>query len=1090
MDKKRYIYLLIVILLLLSISPLSGSSEHTKNWWDTQWSYRQEIILPSNIDYNITAFQPIDLVIHFKNPCWAENETIHSIRVIKQNQKEYQELENQIYNLDYVQERILQSCHLVFLIPENTTPNDIFYIYYDDSATSQATYIDHVSIRDSSYYYEPISGYPLSSNFYDILQDGNSIYAISQEGRFMDYFTSQSVTKLSVNTTTVAPNSGQAVASFDYSFFYGDTLAESYTTGRTLVSKQINVDGNLMVSCTIKSMSSTKDMFSTVTYKYYYCPASEKRIFSKVVHEINNAYTTAENVLTDGIYTTLFISSVKSAAIEQLNFGTIPRYIHYRNENNEFKEYSLDPNPPFISTGECIPVISKEHDQDLSTDPWISFDDGKSGVAHAVLFNTTQVVTSGEDERDGVQIKAYELDTPHLPGFENNMAVILLGRNSYETLEGLDTQTPKDFVISFNAEFFSTPTGGYPQVINESRNFRSFSTLRHQNGTTQNIEKEKEQTYNLTVFVHNAFTLPQSQTVSLLTGLNLSFIQVEVYQNTTLICSGSPSRIHIHSSMDVVDVNLPDIFQLFTRWDWKKTTLFPSIQFPDLPKGSYVVKVIRYHPLLHKNPQYIGVKTIQLQDSMKTHVTCTKQKEIDVSVVDQNNQPVEDIQVWLVLDDIPVSMNTTNNEGKTTVSAPASNLQTYEFLVIYKGFLISHEPIRLSKISYARQLKREIQLERYTLHLIFKDAWNLPPAREMAPIVTGDEQQIPYSFHSQQLAPGEYSYCHLPKASYILKHPSTGDKQHINLDSDQTYTIFLNDTYQVTYTIFNKRGLPVSNLHATLTRENKTISSEINGTNGSFLVPPGTYMLTVNKDSQTVGVRHLQVYSDSMVDIVTTIDPIHLEFLVLFSVILLFIGSVFTVRYKTFRFVVGCIILILFCYTLLAPWWTITGETDDIESTTALYSIPPNLVTMYTNETIQTGELSGLPQMVNDAFVVFTVLLLTGFSSQLLWMLFYTRISSLQTKTLLFSLIAALLVTGGFIGSTIIIVLLSDVTVGSFVGGGVLEMMVPGGIQSQFIKSIWAPDIGWYSALALCSVVWLTLFVQQKQRKEHLKKED
>lgn len=1066
---------------------MNSSSKESDSWWNTEWSYRQEIMIPSEINRTLNDLQPIDIIIRFESPCWVKNETTHSIRVIKQHQRDNIELESQIYDLDYEKDTILRSCNVVFIIPENMTGTEVFYVYYDESSTVPPMYVDHVSILDSSYYYEPISGYPLSSRFYHIIEDGSSVYAICQEGTFMDFYTAQSITKLTANTTTVKPENGQAIASYDYSFFYGDTMQDSYTTSKSLVSKHINIDGNLLVSCTIKSSSSTDDMFSTVTYNYYYCSTAEKRIFSSVCHEIKNEYVTSAKVLTDGIYATLLTASVKSAAIEQLNFGTIPPYIHYRNEHNEFKEYPIDPNPSYISTGECLPIISKEHDQDLSDDAWVCFDDGTTGAAYAILFNTTQVIVSGENERNGVQIKAYEIDSIHLPGFENNMAVILLGRNSYETQEGSDIHTPKDFIIRFNAEFYYTPTGGYPQVVKESERYQSLSLLRHQKNNDQTYTYETEKTYNLTVFVHNAFTFPQAQALSLASGLNLSFIQVQIYQNDTLICSGSPSRIHVKSIAETKDADLPLILQMMKLGDWKKTTVFKSIHFENITIGTYVVKIVRYHPLIHKTPQYIGVDTITVQDDTEIHVTCTREKQVSVSVIDQFLQPVQDVFVQIIIDNQSVSSNVTDLSGSTILHFPAHVLRSYQIIGLYKGFLISNETLTLRDSIRVKTLKIQMQVERYNLDLIFKDSWHLLSALNIYPILTCDQQDIPISFPAHQIAQAHYSFNDLPKAMYTLTHPSTSEDVLIYLNCNHTETIILPDTYPISYHLFNKRGIPMDHLIITVHRENKSFIYDADKQHGSFYLPAGTYFLNVTQKEQQVCTLFLHVYSEISVDIVTTVDPFDSSIIILIFVMIFAISILHFIRQKTYRFLLVAILFSLLLASFLNPWWMIAGDNNGTYMQTSLFLFPPNLITFYMNETIHTGELAGLPSIFNLAFTGFISMFVGGSCLLCIWQCFPGTMSFLKSKRILILLISTLMISIGFIGSTVLIHVLSNVAIGSFFGSGPLDVMVPGATQSQIILCLWGPSYGWYGGIIICILAWIVLY---DKRKPTLRKQD
>jgi len=103
------------------------------------------------------------------------------------------ELESQIYDLETSTDQYVESCNIVFIIPEIADGSEEYYVYYDDTEKPKTQYEDHVSISESYYRYEPISGYPLESSYYKIEDDGIIPYIVSQEGQFMGYNTGQHV---------------------------------------------------------------------------------------------------------------------------------------------------------------------------------------------------------------------------------------------------------------------------------------------------------------------------------------------------------------------------------------------------------------------------------------------------------------------------------------------------------------------------------------------------------------------------------------------------------------------------------------------------------------------------------------------------------------------------------------------------------------------------------------------------------------------------------------------------------------------------------------------------------------------------------
>ncbi|MFA5101772.1 MAG: hypothetical protein WC525_01330, partial [Candidatus Thermoplasmatota archaeon] len=100
---------LLVGIFLFQVCSLQVSAE-SDEWWNDAWSFRQELSLGSIIHDGAAANQPIDLSLHFDTPCWAENATHHSIRVLYQNKNHHLELESQLYDLTYSEKNHLTSC--------------------------------------------------------------------------------------------------------------------------------------------------------------------------------------------------------------------------------------------------------------------------------------------------------------------------------------------------------------------------------------------------------------------------------------------------------------------------------------------------------------------------------------------------------------------------------------------------------------------------------------------------------------------------------------------------------------------------------------------------------------------------------------------------------------------------------------------------------------------------------------------------------------------------------------------------------------------------------------------------------------------
>jgi len=84
----------ILLCLLLSSFGLVQSEEQQTNLEDL--CFTQILDIPIDFTQPQTVYQPIDISVEFENPCWAVNETVHSIRIAVETDSELTELESQI----------------------------------------------------------------------------------------------------------------------------------------------------------------------------------------------------------------------------------------------------------------------------------------------------------------------------------------------------------------------------------------------------------------------------------------------------------------------------------------------------------------------------------------------------------------------------------------------------------------------------------------------------------------------------------------------------------------------------------------------------------------------------------------------------------------------------------------------------------------------------------------------------------------------------------------------------------------------------------------------------------------------------------
>ncbi len=978
---KRLVVCFVIILMGSLWSVPNASSGDELPWWNNRWSFRQEILLPIDTGRESAAFQPIDIPVEFDNQCWAKTEEEHSIRVIYQEGKVLLELDSQIYDLVYEDNTHISSCSLVFLIPSGASGAEHYYVYYHNEATPSLSYRDQVVIDESYYQYEPIQGLSFESQFYKITEGNTIVYAISQGGFFLDSPICQQVTKMKPNVQEVRPNSGEAVASFDlvYWHLHGDVWKKS-STSEQLISKELMVDGNLMVKFGIVSQSADGLFRTTAIYKYYYCPIEEKRINVHVKHELLN-YPVPLGDEIDVYYIILRSGGIRSNSIDDLNFGSIPPYLHVFNEENRVITYTLDQHPEnYLDT-----LVVKTDDCDLGSPAWVSVDHGQKGSAHAIIFDSNEILQSGTDETDGIEVQVYESKVVQLPGLEGRFANVCLGRNSYESDKGRDDHIPKDFIVEFDAEFFSTSTGGYEKVNKEAQLYQAL--VAYQPSTDTNITNgEKEEEYSLTVYAHLPQSLRGRWRQAMLLGQTPPCLFAAIYHNNALRASGGVSRLAFTKKMTI---------------DWKNVTFFRKIRFNHLEEGKYVVKIWLINPFDEKKYDYIGFQILNITQNGTTHIWCKPQGKLEVTVTDQQENGLSDARVLLLREGTIIAEKVTNAEGIAKLGAPCGIQERYQVQILYDGFELENEEIRLGYIRRFLPVKKMITIDVHDLTIDVRNEQGGVPSVPIDVSLTSDSMSTPTTITPDDQSDGQYRFRDLYTATYqvqidyspfsitrtidvtetsslqIMVYDVTVDVKDkwglvpavpldIVLESDEfehqviipaehhdagsylfaniypanyslrlSYKSFMvdkpltiphtNETIGVTFpalfsvTLFtlDARGNMLSDANVEMEREGKKVNQEINEQGaGIFVLPPGTYSCTITTNGSTIAMRDIDVTNEKTVSIVTTAEPLLPTIIVVLLSGVLVVMGLYTAYHP--KKLIVFIMLVAVCLSLIA----------------------------------------------------------------------------------------------------------------------------------------------------------------------------
>jgi len=1053
--KMLWVVYLILVLIISPVLTISVSSEGSSlPEWNREWSYRQEIILPISTDKPHAKFQPIDIHIEFTNPCWAKNENEHSVRVCFWDGNRWHKLESQIYDLEFKDPHHINKCGLVFLVPESADGKERYFVYYDDVEKSSPNYFDHVNIEDAYYYYEPISGIAIEGDYYRIDEEGYCVYVIGQKGSVINRHFSQAIMAMKPETKEFDISNSENIVSLAFAYNIGVNDEDQISSDQSLVSKEIRIDGNLMVEFGIVSESSGKELRTTNIYKYYYCPTENKRISVRVKHEVLEAGIVKGQENVDGSFGGLASYKSRSARIRGMRFGEILPYLHVFGENNQIKEYKLNPDP---ESKEREWIIPYSDDCDLGEDAWISYDEGESGKAFGILFSSNRdIVKYGKNERDGIQVKLGEKEYLDVLGAEIDYAAVMFGRNSYEKGSYHDLTIPDDLVVEFDVELFTSLEGGYNDIILEGEYFRSLVKYRQNDGDS--LSEDDKNIYTLTVIPRATARLFSSLSFINISGFTISKIWGELYKDGELISIGSVTK---------------PLFAL------------PKIKFPKLAAGNYIVKV--YRIIGGRDKRIIGMQAVEIEEDKTINVYCTWQKNIRIIAKDQEGQRVKNIELTLTRNDTLFLRNITNDDNDIVMSVNFKFFEPYYVLnAHYKGFNIYNKEIAMQR------KKVDINLDLFDLTINVKDKLGFTPGVNVRPFLTSSEMDNPIELIPEEIKTGEYVFKNLLPARYKLSisYGRFSDEMFIDLPDDgDSASIKFSADFNLGAKLFDSRGNLVhdDDLKLDILRAGKTIFESISP-DEVVVLPPGKYTVNVYTNGKIVGAKVVELTNDKNINIVTKLESIlpglvtGLVLVFIIEIIVLFLFKKFSLN--TFLKLLAISLVIL---SLFQPWWALNAHSDSpvAEKNSEMFIIPQTMIESITYEDETHLELATLPEMFTDfisilLFIVYSGIILLGVSfipNILLKRRFFIVLIS---ASIIFLTLVALAFSFGMSK-------ICEISLGSLNGEGTLNVLIPNG-ETVSMSSTWGLGSGFYLCIFSALILIATGIIDFIRKKKWPKK--
>lgn len=1073
---KKYISLFILLLILLPIFNNSVGLSNIGLADITSLSFKQEIEIPFDTAMEQAKYQPIDIRVEFSEPCYAKNEIEHSVMVGCDTGSEVLELESQIYDLEHTDDDHICACSVVFLIPPEACGNEKYYVFYDSGETKSITYKDHVKLSETHYFYEPISGQKIDFDCYEITDGEELVYAVIQKGELLGNPVGHNIAKLKPGSTFVETYNMDQLGSFDFIYgvledpgYYGPSFAET-------VSKQVLVDGNLMVRVRINSTTPKGDILTDNIYTYYHQPTIDKKIIINSHHEVLEDIDIKNPELYNGAFAGIVSVKARSATIEKLNTGEILPELSVYTEQDTIKKYDVPTNP---DSSEVESVLTTDADIDIGEKAWVSLSNPSTDITHAIILESNKSLSNGVE--NGLQVKAWVTQNIKLPGLEADTGNVYIMRNAFEKNKEHDTKLKKGFTIDGCIEFISFESDAEEKIDDESEIFQSLVKIIPYE-IKEEIGDAETKRYQLETFVHIAPSFPLGSLLSAALGKNISYIYAELYKEDSFKSSGAVSRISL-AGMDI-DLDekslLEKVKTVITLFDWKNVSIFKKIIFPNIEPGTYIIKIFKENPLFEKDRQFIGFSVVNVEDDTINHIYCTIQGNIDINVFDQYEKPVEGVVFSLEYNGNKISGEVSSENGTCLISVPCKPAEEYALKAFYNGFLIYEQPVKLKLMNHVKSYNISLSLEYYDLLLKVKDTWGFAPAVDVQPVLTSDEMIIPTVITSEEIDDGKYIFTGITPGDYTISmnYKSFEKIQEINIEKNTEIGLVFPAEYTVEFNTYDSYAQGLSNGEIIVKRNGKQEKININEEGKSDIaVPPGSYEITVLSDDEETGKINLQVRSDKTVDLITKKDSFLHTFVLVCSLILivfsLYIVFVKKQRYNGLKLFVISLVLI----SIFSPWWSLNGDNGTVETSTNILVFPQKIVTLTSSSDAIGGEISQVPEEATMALEILFILLLSAILLNLISIFTKKRF---RKTTKIISILNFVILLFTILLFYIVISQLTEIGVGSVMGSGDLDVNIPCEIESTSIYCSWGPGIGFYlTVLVLIFLIFTQIFKRQ-----------
>ena len=245
-------------------------------------------------------------------------------------------------------------------------------------------------------------------------------------------------------------------------------------------------------------------------------------------------------------------------------------------------------------------------------------------------------------------------------------------------------------------------------------------------------------------------------------------------------------------------------------------------------------------------------------------------------------------------------------------------------------------------------------------------------------------------------------------------------------------------------------------------RQGKTVSNSFEDGKGKIIIPPGTYEIIIQSDSEKIAAQSLIVKGDKSVDLISN-HPSMIHTIAPLLILLVFAGLAgyfFWKKQKNYS--IHLIIIAIVLLSLFFPWWMLSGDNGEVTTTTKTMIYPSKLITITTTNQVIGGEISSVPEEFTMILSLLTIIIIAA-GLLIIMELFINK--KFPRISLIVSILAMIML---ILTIVLFYVAMSEVTkvgVGSFADTNELSISIPGQTTNVSLQCQWGPGIGLYLVL-------------------------